>query len=137
MTKALLDRILKLVIASVIVLGIGVSLLTEAMAQEAKPAAPSAPVAEVEKPTADFTVSALSAYIWRGQQQTKDSMVIQPSATVGTRDSPPTLGQPRYQPLLDDGCILLQHLDGDGPDPLLQQGPRVRHGGHGLHLLRV
>ena len=36
-----------------------------------------------EKPTADFTVSALSAYIWRGQQQTKDSIVIQPSATVG------------------------------------------------------
>jgi hypothetical protein len=83
MTKALLDRILRLVIASVIVLGLGTSLLSEAMAQEVKPAAPSAPVAEEEKPTTDFTVSALSAYIWRGQQQTKDSMVIQPSATVG------------------------------------------------------
>ena len=84
MTKALLDRILRLVIASFIILGIGTSLLTEAMAQEAKqPAAPAAPVVEEEKPTTDFTVSALSAYIWRGQQQTKDSMVIQPSATVG------------------------------------------------------
>jgi hypothetical protein len=87
MTKALLDRILRLVIASVIVLGLGTSLLTEAMAQEvkqeAKPTAPSAPVAEEEKPTTEFTLSALSAYIWRGQQQTKDSMVIQPSATVG------------------------------------------------------
>jgi hypothetical protein len=80
MTKALLDRILRLVIASAIVLVMGVSLLTEAMAQDAKPAAPA--VVE-EKPTADFTVSALSAYIWRGQQQTRDSMVIQPSATVG------------------------------------------------------
>jgi len=80
MTKALLDRILRLVVASAIVLVIGVSLLTEAMAQEAKPAAPAA---VEEKPTADFTVSALSAYIWRGQQQTKDSIVIQPSSTVG------------------------------------------------------
>ena len=87
MTKALLDRILRLVIASFMILGIGTSLLTEAMAQEvkqeAKPAAPAVPVVEEEKPTTDFTVSALSAYIWRGQQQTKDSMVIQPSATVG------------------------------------------------------
>jgi len=87
MTKALLDRILRLVIASFMILGIGTSLLTEAMAQEvkqeAKPAAPAVPVVEEEKPTTDFTVSALSAYIWRGQQATKDSMVIQPSATVG------------------------------------------------------
>jgi hypothetical protein len=65
------------------VLGIGVSLLTEAMAQEAKPAAPSTPVVQEEKPTADFTVAALSAYIWRGQQATRDSVVLQPSMTVG------------------------------------------------------
>jgi hypothetical protein len=85
MTKALLDRILRLVIASFIILGIGTSLLTEAMAQEARASEPDAAAlaAEQEKPTTDFTVSALSAYIWRGQQQTKDSMVIQPSATVG------------------------------------------------------
>src|SRR5512137_3020711 len=83
MTKALLDRILRLAIASFLILAIGTSLITEARAQEAKPAAPVAPVTEEEKPAADFTVSALSAYIWRGQQQTKDSMVIQPSMTVG------------------------------------------------------
>jgi hypothetical protein len=83
MTTALLDRILRLFIASIIILCLGVSLITEAMAQEAKPAAPAAPAVEEEKPTTDFTVSALSAYIWRGQQQTKDSLVIQPSATVG------------------------------------------------------
>jgi len=80
MTKALLDRILRLLVASTIILVIGLSLITESIAQDAKPAEPAA--AE-EKPTADFTVSALSAYIWRGQQQTRDSMVIQPSATVG------------------------------------------------------
>jgi hypothetical protein len=92
MTTALLDRILRLLIASIIILCLGISLITEAMAQEAKPAAPAAPATpaataapavEEEKPTVDFTVSALSAYIWRGQQQTKDSLVIQPSATVG------------------------------------------------------
>jgi len=39
--------------------------------------------AEEEKPTADLTVSALSQYIWRGFELSKDSMVIQPSMTVG------------------------------------------------------
>jgi hypothetical protein len=32
--------------------------------------------------SADFTVAALSQYIWRGQELSRDSMVIQPSATV-------------------------------------------------------
>lgn len=79
MTTALLDRIVRLMIVSLLIFGIAASALTEAMAQEAKPAAAAAE----EKPTADFTVSALSAYIWRGQQQTRDSLVIQPSMTVG------------------------------------------------------
>ncbi len=34
-----------------------------------------------EKPSADLSVSLLSAYIWRGQQLSKNSLVIQPSAT--------------------------------------------------------
>lgn len=32
---------------------------------------------------ADFTVAGLSRYIWRGQELSRDSVVIQPSATVG------------------------------------------------------
>ena len=32
--------------------------------------------------SADFTVAALSQYIWRGQELSRDSVVIQPSATV-------------------------------------------------------
>jgi hypothetical protein len=32
--------------------------------------------------SADFTVAALSQYIWRGQELSRDSIVIQPSATV-------------------------------------------------------
>jgi len=35
------------------------------------------------RPTADLTVSALSQYIWRGQELSQDSIVIQPSMTVG------------------------------------------------------
>ena len=34
-----------------------------------------------ERPSADLSVSLLSAYIWRGQQLSKNSLVIQPSAT--------------------------------------------------------
>ncbi|OPY85542.1 MAG: hypothetical protein A4E72_01915 [Syntrophus sp. PtaU1.Bin208] len=43
-----------------------------------------APVlAEEEKPTGDFSLSALSKYVWRGQELSRDSIVIQPSMTVG------------------------------------------------------
>ncbi len=38
--------------------------------------------AEEEKPTADLTVGAYSQYIWRGFEMSKDSIVVQPSATV-------------------------------------------------------
>lgn len=40
-------------------------------------------LAEEEKPTADLTVSALSQYVWRGWALSKDSVVLQPSMTVG------------------------------------------------------
>lgn len=38
---------------------------------------------EEEAPTADFSVAVLSHYIWRGQELSHDSAVIEPSATVG------------------------------------------------------
>jgi uncharacterized protein (TIGR02001 family) len=40
-------------------------------------------LAEEEKPTADLSVSILSQYIWRGEMFSDDSIVIQPSMTVG------------------------------------------------------
>ncbi|MEW6502204.1 MAG: hypothetical protein ACOY8P_06775 [Thermodesulfobacteriota bacterium] len=43
----------------------------------------STAVAEEAKPTADLTVSALSQYVWRGFAYSKDSIVLQPSMTVG------------------------------------------------------
>lgn len=36
-----------------------------------------------DKPTADASVALLSQYVWRGYELSKDSLVIQPSATVG------------------------------------------------------
>ena len=39
-------------------------------------------LAEEEKPSADLSVAALSQYIWRGQELSRDSMVIQPSMTI-------------------------------------------------------
>jgi hypothetical protein len=39
-------------------------------------------LAEEDKPTASLAVAALSKYVWRGFEYSKDSIVIQPSATV-------------------------------------------------------
>ncbi len=41
------------------------------------------PAAHAAKPTADVSVSVLSQYIWRGEADSRDSMVIQPSYTFG------------------------------------------------------
>ncbi len=59
-----------------------------AAAQESKPSAepPGAPVAAPaaeDKPTFDFTTYALSKYVWRGYENTRGSIVIQPSMTLG------------------------------------------------------
>jgi hypothetical protein len=39
-------------------------------------------VAEVEKPTGDFSVSAMSQYFWRGYELSRNSLVVQPSMTI-------------------------------------------------------
>ena len=45
--------------------------------------APSPAPAEEEKPTGELSVSGLTAYIWRGYENTRNSVVVQPSLTVG------------------------------------------------------
>ena len=45
--------------------------------------APSLAPTEEEKPTGELSVSGLTAYIWRGYENTRNSIVIQPSLTVG------------------------------------------------------
>ena len=66
--------------------------ITPVLAEDQKPAAPtpapatdaSAPAAPAEdRPTGSLSVSALSKYVWRGYENTKDSIVVQPSLTVG------------------------------------------------------
>jgi hypothetical protein len=47
-------------------------------------AVPGAPLrAEEEKPTGDFTTAVLNQYIWRGYELSRNSVVIQPSMSVG------------------------------------------------------
>lgn len=49
-------------------------------------ALPVAPLwAEEEKPTGDFTVSALSQDVWRGYELSRNSVVVQPSITISYR----------------------------------------------------
>ena len=43
----------------------------------------AAPPEPEEKPTGDFTVTAMSQYFWRGYELSRNSIVIQPSMTVG------------------------------------------------------
>ena len=40
-------------------------------------------LAEEERPTGDLTVSVLSQYFWRGYELSRNSVVIQPSMTIG------------------------------------------------------
>jgi hypothetical protein len=45
---------------------------------------PGAPLwAEEEKPTGDFTTAVLNQYVWRGYELSRNSIVIQPSMTIG------------------------------------------------------
>ena len=136
MTKALLDRILRLVIASFLILAIGTSLITEARAQEAKPAAPVAPVHRRRKAYGRLhRISTECLHLARPAADKRQHRhpALRDGRVQGIHGQP--LGQPGYQSLLDDGCLLLQQLDGDGPDPLLQQGLRARYGRDRIHLL--
>lgn len=40
-------------------------------------------IAEEDRPSADLSASVLSDYIWRGQELSRDSIVVQPSMTIG------------------------------------------------------
>jgi len=54
----------------------------KATAEHKEPAAAPAPASE-EKPTGDFTVTVMSQYFWRGYELSRNSVVIQPSMTIG------------------------------------------------------
>ena len=46
------------------------------------------PAEPEEKPTGDFTVTAMSQYFWRGYELSRNSIVIQPSMTLGYKGFP-------------------------------------------------
>lgn len=80
----------KLFLASLICFALTGMPLSSLFAQEAKTtvetkatAAAPAGVAAEEKPTGDVSVSAMSQYFWRGYELSRNSVVIQPSVTVG------------------------------------------------------
>jgi hypothetical protein len=54
---------------------------TAAPAPATEAAAPAAPAED--KPTGSLSISGLSKYVWRGYENTKNSVVVQPSLTVG------------------------------------------------------
>ena len=51
--------------------------------ETAKPGTEAAKSVEEQKPTGDFTVAAMSQYIWRGYELSRNSIVVQPSVTIG------------------------------------------------------
>ena len=78
-------RILILLVISLLISSLLAVSATPLFAEDEKLASDtsvSAPTKE-EKPTADLSVSALTKYVWRGQELSRDSIVLQPSATVG------------------------------------------------------
>jgi hypothetical protein len=80
-----MKNIKKIIIAALISLIIAAGPATS-RAEEQKPAAPQPqPVEqkqEADKVTGGVDLSVLSAYIWRGQELTRNSVVVQPSATI-------------------------------------------------------
>jgi len=47
------------------------------------PAVPGPALGAEEKPTGDLTVAAMNQYVWRGYELSRNSVVIQPSMTIG------------------------------------------------------
>ena len=81
-----MKRNMKKLITAILLILIVVALPVTIMAEEQKPAAPEQnPVEqkqEEDKVTGEVAASVLSAYIWRGQELTRHSVVIQPSLTA-------------------------------------------------------
>ncbi|KFO68411.1 hypothetical protein ER57_04405 [Smithella sp. SCADC] len=80
---------MKKMITAVLLLLIIATLPVTIWAEEQKPAVPEQKTVEQkqeeDKVTGEVAASILSAYIWRGQELSRDSVVIQPSATVSYR----------------------------------------------------
>lgn len=76
-----MKNIMKKMMTAILFLLIIVALPVISPAEEQKPAESVAQ--ETDKVTGGVDLSVLSAYIWRGQELSRNSFVIQPSATLG------------------------------------------------------
>ncbi|MGC9977188.1 MAG: hypothetical protein ABSC57_10865, partial [Syntrophales bacterium] len=88
--NAFLSMIVTLLLLTVCVASVLAEDQKPAEATPAPAAAAPAPATETpaaapaeDKPTGSLSVSGLSKYVWRGYENTKDSIVVQPSLTVG------------------------------------------------------
>ena len=97
-------------------------------------------LAEEEKPSADLSVAVLSDYIWRGQELSHDSAVIQPSMTVsymgfsanlwGNLDTDPYTRTGDNSGNLNETDLTLSY--GKGFGPLSVEGGYIYYGLEGV-----
>jgi len=78
-----MKNVVKKMITALLILTIIAALPVMSWAEEQKPAEQKQ--AE-DKVTGGIDLSVLSAYIWRGQELTRNSVVVQPSATISYKD---------------------------------------------------
>ena len=78
-------RLLTLIISMFVLMTFSLPALAEEKIEEKAAAEPASAVKEEPKPYFSFAAAGLSQYIFRGYEQSKNSVVIQPSMTVGYR----------------------------------------------------
>ena len=91
--------------------------------------------AEEESPTASTDVAILSKYIWRGQELSRDSIVIQPSMTISYKGFSGNLWGNLDTDQYKDG-VRRSWLDRDRSHAFLRQGVWHVKRGSWLYLLR-
>jgi hypothetical protein len=77
-----MKMLIRFLLIAILLLGMSLP----AQAEEEKPSVAAAPppaAVEGDKPSFDFTTYALSKYVWRGYEMTRNSIVVQPSMTIG------------------------------------------------------
>jgi hypothetical protein len=78
-------RLVSLIISMFVLMTLGLPALAEEKTEEKAAAEPASTAKEQPKPYFSGAAAGLSQYIWRGYELSKDSVVIQPSLTVGYR----------------------------------------------------
>lgn len=75
--------LIRLILTSMLFLAINFPALAEEENPPIAPAPAPGTAAAEDRPTLEFTTYALTKYVWRGYETTRNSIVIQPSLTLG------------------------------------------------------